>query len=130
MTWRMLTPSTHTSPAADALGHSMAVSCRMDHTADEASGGDGTHCGEGPTCGVVKAEQQAQQGGLAAAGLAHQRNCLARRNDEREVLQDGRLGGVSKGDVFELNSALRDCELGCIRGILEGVGGGGAGEEG
>ena len=54
--------------------------------------------------GLVKPEQDLNQGGLAAAAGPHQRDLLAGRNGERDVIQHGRSVAVGEADVVEADT--------------------------
>ena len=57
-----------------------------------------------PACDVVEALQQREQRGLAAAGMADQADPLARREAEREVLENLLAVGIAEIDMLELDA--------------------------
>ena len=57
---------------------------------------------DGAGGGIVKAQEQVGQGGLARAGAADQRDHLARLDFQLDVAQD-HFGAVAEADVVKMN---------------------------
>ena len=72
---------------------------------------------------LVVLEQKLGDGGLAAAAAAHQRDLLAGRDGEADVIQRRGAVAVAEGDVLELNVALDLRQVGAvfIASLLGGV---------
>ncbi len=66
---------------------------------------------------VVEAHEQVDEGGLSAAGVAHEGDALARLGHEVHVLEDGLAGHVGEGDVVERHATLDLAEHASVLGV-------------
>ena len=100
--------------------------------AGEGGGGHTVH-GDAAALEVIEAQDEVDEGGLAAAGGAHDGHPLARLHRQGEVLDQGAALVVAEGDIAEIHPALDALQRpfrvrALLRLVQQGEDPGGAGE--